>query len=285
MLRRRLIAGVGMLGAGAAVLGRTAPEARAEAGAAGVCNARLTLTAPVSDRLYLIGVNGNQIRWGAYALTIPRTWMNIGNQGLAPLTLYYVYVWGNPNDGIPHLELSTVGHGPDDSWNECKLGDPSRLLLGMVFTDEQARFVKTPREALVLNWFNRRWIPVGPPAAQAIVTAHKPAWQNLGPISINDMKVLVWPWEGFDVQVNGFGAVSVDGGRVNMVIADLALGPEVPLSSWFGMTSSKAWEYQNVSAPSINGLSEGMHELTFFGHVDGPGTAYVYVNMAAKVHG
>lgn len=286
MDRRRL------LGAAAAGIGTAAVldlgRANATGGQSSVCHARLVVTPALSDRLYLVGRNGNRIAWDGYDLTIPGTWMSITNAGLAPNTLYYVYVWGGA-DGVPHLEFSTTGHAPNSTWNECKIGDPSRLLLGMVFTDALRRFVADigNGKLLVLNWHNRMPMFVAPVAAGAVCGPGP--WQELGSTSLNLVEFLTWGYqlgvaESFTLGVSGAACVHADNGRLDLVFGDLALGPELAVSSWIVVTSAKAGQWQNVSGASTMGFPEGRHVTTFWAHTDGaPGS--IYVNTFAETQG
>src|SRR5258707_316210 len=225
MKRRGLIGGLAVAGAGlAGVLPRSA---QATTGTPSVCRARIVGADVLSHYLYLVGYNGSEISWGGTALHVPAGWSTyVSNAGLAPSTLYYAYVYASA--GLPALELSTTGHGPDANWNETKLGDPSRLLVGMVYTSPGGQFWRDSQHALILNWHNRLPLFVAPPAGGA--SCNSPVWQELGAQSQNQMELLTWGYqlgiaEAITLGLNGTAALNVDGGRGDLVFGDLALGP------------------------------------------------------------
>lgn len=73
---------------------------------------------------------------------------------LAPKTLYYVYVYMRQK--VMTMDFSQEGHKEDPTYgNEVHASDPSRSLVGMVYTDDSGKFVGDSRSQLVLSWFNR----------------------------------------------------------------------------------------------------------------------------------
>lgn len=251
--------------------------------------ARLAAPSAVSDHLYLVGYNGNQLAWNGTSLTVPSGWsVSISAAGLAPNTVYYVYVYDD--DGDPALELSTVGHQPGVAGYEIKQADESRLLAGMVCTDEDGLFVRDTRRALIINWHNRLRIFAAAPAAGISTVCQYPDWAELGTASDNLIDILTWGYqlgiaECVDMGISGIAKSNIGGGRVDMVFGTQDRGPTLPVSSWITMTSATAHQFQNVSGSSTMGLPEGKHTVSFWGRAHGGGTAQVYVNTFASTNG
>lgn len=110
--------------------------------------------------------NGNVIKIAGSLYTIPSAGIagtrtncyinGTAGQTLSANTTYYVYAFNN--SGTPTLDFSTTGHSTDTSTHnsgvECKSGDNSRTLVGMVYPYSNA-FIDDNRR-LVLSWFNRQ---------------------------------------------------------------------------------------------------------------------------------
>lgn len=247
-----------------------------------VCQARIALAATPSDRLYLAGFNGNEIAWGGHSVTVPWWSCSISNQELLPNTIYFVYVYSA--DGKAALELSRVGHETTPNWNECKIGNSSRLLVGMVYTDANGMFRRDAQNATVISWHNRMSIFVAPPAGPAPVSGN--GWTDYGDISLNKCKVLAWGpllgnAEAIVLGISGSAKAAI-GSRCDIVFGAAELGAVGGVSSWIVAESGK-WE--NVSSASTYGLTEGIHELTFFARMEHGSAADVRVNGFANTWG
>lgn len=255
---------------------------------AATCECRLASPSVQSDWLYLVGENGNEIEWGGASLTITGWSLNISNAGLAPSTLYYAYVFDN--GGAPALELSQTGHAPDANWDEVKIGDSSRLLVGMVYTDSAGKFRRDAQHALILSWFNRQPIFAAPPAACITTAVQFPNWDELGGPSLNQVEMLTWGYhlgnaDSFVMGVSGIATSNKNAGRVDLVFGTLGLGPNAPVSSWITMTAGVAGRWQNVSGASTMGLPEGHHVITFWARAHSLGVANICVNTFASTNG
>jgi hypothetical protein len=256
---------------------------------AATCECRLASPTVQSDWLYLVGYNGNKVEWGGTSLTLPSGWqVKVSNAGLSSSTLYYVYAYDN--SGVVALEVSATGHTADANGEHTKIGDPSRLLLGMVYTSPSGQFWRDAQHALILNWFNRLPIFAAPPAAGATTAVQQPAWDELGIESLNEVELLTWGYElgianNIDLGVSGIATSSIAGGRVDLVFGILSLGPDAPVSSWISATSAAANQWHNVSGASTMGLPEGHHVVTFWARAWGGGTATIYVNTFASTNG
>ena len=110
--------------------------------------------------------NGNVIKIAGSLYTIPSAGITgtrtncyingVAGQTLSANTTYYAYAFNN--SGTPTLDFSTTGHSTDTSTNncgvECKSGDNTRTLVGMVYAFSNAFYDDNRR--LVLSWFNRQ---------------------------------------------------------------------------------------------------------------------------------
>jgi hypothetical protein len=255
---------------------------------AATCECRIASVSETSTDLYLIGYNGNRVEWGGTSLTIPSGWQTkITNAGLNPSTLYYVYVYGS---STPALELSVTGHATDANGNEVKQGDGSRLLVGMVYTDANGKFVRSARDQLILNWWNRLPIFAAAPAACTPLTTAQPAWQELGTGSNNLIRLLTWGYQlgisnNLVMGISGSASNNVANGRMDFVFGFMELGPTMPVSSWISVTSAAANQWQNISGASTMGSPEGLRTVTFWGRSYGGGTGNVCVNTFASTNG
>ncbi|GAB1835570.1 hypothetical protein MyNCGM121_23450 [Achromobacter xylosoxidans] len=113
---------------------------------------RLTVASATS--LTLLPFNGNQIIVGGYARQIPLAGVSISNSGLPANALRYVYAYSS--SGAIALELSATGHSVGPNGIEVKNGDPSRSLVGMIYTTASAQFADSSTQRFCANWFNRR---------------------------------------------------------------------------------------------------------------------------------
>lgn len=69
-------------------------------------------------------------------------------------TLYYVYVY--MQSGKMEMDFSKVGHKEDPKYgNEVHATDPTRSLVGMVYTTTEGKFLGNNSSQLTLSWFNR----------------------------------------------------------------------------------------------------------------------------------
>lgn len=73
---------------------------------------------------------------------------------LAGNTLYYVYVY--MKDRKMKMDFSKTGHKEDPNFgNQVNATDPTRSLIGMVYTTKEGKFLGSNRAQLTLSWFNR----------------------------------------------------------------------------------------------------------------------------------
>lgn len=102
----------------------------------------------------LVPYKGNKLSIQDTYYAIPSAGVSLTPTGLSAPTLYYVYAY--MNSGTMTLEASTTGHSTDTTYGiEIKTGDPTRSLVGMVYTQIGPIFVDSAAIRLVSSWFNR----------------------------------------------------------------------------------------------------------------------------------
>ena len=242
-----------------------------------VCQGRLAVVSSPATTLYFTPYKGSRVIWGAGDVTLSGWACSVTNAGLAASTIYYAYL-----NSTGALELSPIGHAGQPNGDRTKIGDPTRLLVGMVYTDSAARFRNETGFANVISYHNR--LPMFAAGVGATVTTSSPTWSDLGAASQNLIELLTWGYElGIANNVTmGISGGAKASGRIDVVFGTVGLGPEVPVSSWIPVTSS---EYQNASGASTMGLPEGHHVITLWARAYGGGTAELSVNTFAEVVG
>ncbi len=76
------------------------------------------------------------------------------HQKLKGHTLYYVYVYMKNTKML--LDFSQTAHKEDPTYgNEVHASDPTRSLVGMVYTTKEGKFLGNNHSQLTLSWFNR----------------------------------------------------------------------------------------------------------------------------------
>jgi len=99
--------------------------------------------------------NGNGLIIGDRQFRIPVAGIVLPSAALTASTFAYVYARDN-GVGQIFLEASTTGHATHTNGVDVKVGDPTRTLVGMVYTTGASQFVFTPTELRVASWFNRK---------------------------------------------------------------------------------------------------------------------------------
>jgi hypothetical protein len=120
--------------------------------------------------------NGNQIQINGSLFTIPNAGIaglantsvfvnGTGASNLAASTTYYVYAFNNAGtvtadfrtDGNGHITDTTAGNeGVEVRCSTGTTPDPTRSLIGMIYTNASSQFADAPATRHVANWFNRR---------------------------------------------------------------------------------------------------------------------------------
>jgi hypothetical protein len=150
----------------------------------------------------------------------------VGGSNLAPNAFYYATVFNNA--GTPTIDFRTIGDMPNHvrSGTAGNVGvevrwsgsaeDPSRSLVGMIYTNASSQFVDSSITRSVISWFNRRnrhllGSAAGPltfatTSATEISTAHRVSFLN-------------WGDEGVTLGLIGYGYNDTAGQAVFLQIA------------------------------------------------------------------
>jgi microcystin-dependent protein len=127
------------------------------------CGKLIVVGASPATTLRFIPARGNLIRIDGEIYRIPRAGIAANNTGvhlngvpgqnLVVATLYYVYLFDD--NGVLTFDYSTIGYETDDEGTEIKIGDPSRTLIGLIYTATGATFYDTEQYRFTRSWFNR----------------------------------------------------------------------------------------------------------------------------------
>lgn len=113
---------------------------------------RLSVASTTS--LVLSPYNGNTIIINGAPRQIPSGGVTVTNSGVTANSLRYVYAFMSGANMA--LEVVATGHSTGADGVEIKTGDPSRSLVGMIYSNASSQFVDTATARQCLNWFNRR---------------------------------------------------------------------------------------------------------------------------------
>ena len=185
----------------------------------GQCHLKFVSTTSIN----LIPYNGSYVIINGLQRQIPSAGVSAANTGvyingtagqnLAALTFYWVYLFNNA--GTLTLDFCTTGHQPDTAVGnngvEIKIGDPTRALVGMVYTDISSLFAGKP---LVRSWFNRR--PVALAGNFLSVNTGNTYWTDLS--SSLHVSALVWAGEIADISIEGAAYTNVGSGGANIAL-------------------------------------------------------------------
>lgn len=140
---------------------------------------RFDYVSPTQCKLTPFG--GVSINVAGQVRKIPSSGITISNSGLSATTLYYCYVYVSA--GVLTLEFSSTGHTQHTNGVEIKSGDPTRTLVGMVYTGAGSPgvFVNNQNAKCVLSYFNRRSV-----TSSYYSTAASAAFSNT-------TRAIVWP--------------------------------------------------------------------------------------------
>lgn len=252
-----------------------------------------TINSP-GDTIYANPVDGgtviidNVIRRLTQTISKPIT-------GLSLSTVYYCYIYWTGTGTA--LEFSTTGHVASAGLIsfpgvEVKNGDPTRTLVGMFYVHSDGKVKMGVSNGTVISWYKRQPFALGGlihAQIEGVVSTQAPPWQELGTTTQNKVLFLSWgPYLGVPISthigISGSAQVSTVGGKADFVFGTTALGPSVPVSSVIQIPYTGA-AYTNASGHSTISLSEGLHEMNFWGRVYGAYTASIYVNTEGQIWG
>lgn len=229
---------------------------------------RLVVTNPTT--LTLMPHNGRYLIVGGLPRQIPGGGVAISNAGLTASTLRYVYAY--MNGGSLALEFSSTGHSLDAATGvEVKNGDPSRSLVGMIYTTASSQFADSFTQRFCANWFNRR-----PRAAVATLLVDT----NFSTVVSSEItaslraSALYWSNSGaYSLIANGSVSNNTAGGIVGFEgrINGGVFGTEAR------STIATAAQYEClVSASHSENIAEGLVTASAYGYVSSGSTATLY---------
>jgi hypothetical protein len=206
-----------------------------------------------------------------------------GDTGGTVRATYNVYAYDNDGDGtIDTLELSGVGYSADSFGVQTKIGDTSRVLVGMVGIDSSAGtpiFVNTDLRPWVRSYFNRSASPMAAlfTAVSISGTANNNTWNEIG----SRFEPLLWAGEALSLDVNGaYNTTSAPATLQVTWQVDTWNGIETPTSNTTVQTAASNCVYAKRLIKK--GLAEGMHTVVPIGNKNA-GTAVFNGHQSAAV--
>lgn len=187
------------------------------------------------------------------------------HQKLQGSTLYYVYVYMKDKTMI--MDFSRTGHKEDETYgNQVNASDPTRSLIGMVYTTPEGKFLGSNRSQLTTSWFNRghtgliqqlEGAQTDSASPKEVSSDYRLEWLQWG---INDTFK-----QGFTVpNIYVVGTVQNSQAGCN---AQVALGIDASQQSSFSGTfyqvDKKAQGVVSTTIVGANGTNEGYHFATF----------------------
>ena len=131
--------------------------------AGGTIPIRYIMSAEGTSRFLYASTTSCQLQPGVIPLKVGTTWqmraigspLVVTNTGLPANSFLYAYA--SDVDGATVITFDASTHGPDPEFGvEVKTGDPSRTLVGMVFTNGSAQFQDSSQFRWVASYFRRR---------------------------------------------------------------------------------------------------------------------------------
>jgi hypothetical protein len=116
------------------------------------------LTVTSSTTLTLAPYNGNKLIINGSYYQVPSAGVGLGNGGLSASTKYFIYAFVSA--GVITLLASATGHQTGTNGVEIMTGDPTRTLVGMIFTNASSQFVDNTTTRTCFSWFNRTMKPI-----------------------------------------------------------------------------------------------------------------------------
>jgi hypothetical protein len=209
--------------------------------------------------------NGNRLFVNGINCIIPAAGVSLANTSMGANALLNIYAVATAGV-ITSLEFSGTAHTVDTNFgNKIKTGDPTRVLVGKVYTDAAGLFLQSASSQQVLSWFNPFFKGIATsPAAPVPTTSLVPA-SLISPA----LTCLSWATEatsihcGFVLQNNAANAVTF----ANIGIDTLA---QQANTVYFQSYIANAFGSGTCTYHGI--LSEGIHTIFATGWVNA-GTA------------
>ncbi len=193
-------------------------------------------------------------------------------------TLYYVYVY--MKDKTMKMDFSQIGHKESVKYgNQIHFIDPTRSLIGMVYTTPEGKFLGSNRSQLTTSWCNRGHTGLVQQLEGASTNSKKPKEINVN----YRLEWLQWGInntfkQGFTTP-NIYVATTVQNSQLNCAV-EVSVGIDNDKSASFNgiytQISPVSYGYIGSTVVGANGTNEGYHFATFLMSTVGTcGTAIV----------
>ncbi len=219
----------------------------------------------------LAPVNGGLIWINGLNYQIPQTGVNFSNGSLSANTLYYAYV--RIAGGVLTGDFSTTGYADASNGVPQKIGDATRSLVGMVYTNGAAQFINQDGTLTVRSFYGG-FINGNIIRSRTSFSADRSVTASTFAEINTEIRNSFLVWNGENVEFITTGSFSATGNGVATQISfDGAAGEQE--SCAVAITSVS---YGLIRGPcSImgvkTGLAEGLHYATLLGAVpNGTGT-------------
>jgi hypothetical protein len=241
---------------------------------------------PQCGRMSVVGTqisfqpyNGNKIKIQGKTYSIPSLGFSadrtscfvnsVGGQALTAGGTYLVALFDS--GGTPTFDfLTTLTHSPDITAGnigvETATTNRSRTIIGMVYCTTNADFVDTPALRGVLNWFNRRDIPLLGSGTGGAITTSSSQVEITGTARAY---FLTWADEGVIASVSG----SILSGGVGSAGAQVGYNGAA-VGSITNITIANASWWGPVTAVATFNVTEGLKYITPMGTGNGVSMAH-----------
>lgn len=238
-------------------------------------NGQCRLTVGGTTTLVLKPFNGNNIVVNNQSFQIPNAGVTYTASGLSASILYYVYI--EVVSGVLTLLLSTTGHATAANGIEVMNGDPTKSLVGMVYTNTSSQFVFTSAQPWLLNWFNRQLISVGSTTTSNSTSSTSQV--PLGPTEI----VLLWAGTSVNLGLYGqaFNSTAGAGGTLQLDVNGSATNSTSAIFTSITANMPCLVVAQNGGSS----FSEGIQNITVYGATSGTGTITTDTSVQGYVFG
>ncbi len=207
----------------------------------------------------LVQWNGNGLVINGKQYRIPASGVSVSNAGLVTGTLYYCYAKDDGSGGIA-LEFQSQASAPRSRHTdgvEIKTGDPTRTLVGMVFTNgSPAGFINSGTTRWVSSWFNRI------EAATAETPVNSPTSATSYVKLTNGLYPMLWAGDTALVAASGIVTTSVAAMGAYHIMTVNGTG----YAGGFGYTlASPGYQYPSVCVAPYIANSDGMYNFALYG--------------------
>jgi len=202
--------------------------------------------------------------------------LTVINSGLSFNTLYYCYAYMNA--GVMTLEASLTGKTFAANGIPQKAGDPTRTLVGSMYTDPAGAFIDTQVKRNVNTWFNRRSRQLYGQFTNITIANTSPTLLS----AVANVEAIVWDDEATLAVVTGTTTL---GTSIDIAQTYVGLdGAQVSGGSSSALNASTISK-QGAQAAYSGQVAEGHHVWTPFGNTQGGNNTNWAVNMSVLIGG